>query len=157
METTLFSNVNAAMPRAAWARLRFADDIIMSEDQEWSRRALLAGYALIYEPRAVVRHSHPYSIGTAFRRFFDSGVSAERAYLAGSRPSARVLRRAAVKYAVGEIRWLARTRRWGWLPYTVVYELAKFLGLRLGSSHRRLPVWAKRRCTATPTYWDNPA
>jgi len=73
METTLFSNVNAAMRRTAWERFPFAENIIMSEDQEWARRALLAGHALRYVPGAAVRHSHPYTIGSAFRRFFDSG------------------------------------------------------------------------------------
>ena len=55
----------------------------MSEDQEWSRRVLRAGYELVYEPEAAVHHSHRYSIADAFRRFFDSGVSAERSYAAG--------------------------------------------------------------------------
>ena len=42
-EATLFSNVNSAMPRALWEAFPFADDIVMSEDQEWSRRVLRAG------------------------------------------------------------------------------------------------------------------
>ena len=57
----------------------------MSEDQEWSARALLDGWSILYEPRAAVRHSHVYTVRSAFRRFFDSGVSAERTYLAGAR------------------------------------------------------------------------
>ena len=92
MEVTLFSNVNSAIRRSVWDGLRFADDIIMSEDQEWSARVLLAGWTVLYEPRAAVRHSHVYTVRSAFTRFFDSGVSAERTYLAGARPSARVLR-----------------------------------------------------------------
>ena len=89
LRTTLFSNVNAAIRREAWEGFRFADDIIMSEDQEWAVRVLLAGRSLRYEPEAAVRHSHPYTVGSAFRRFFDSGASADRAYLAGEQPSAR--------------------------------------------------------------------
>jgi rhamnosyltransferase len=154
MDTTLFSNVNAAMRREVWEELRFVDDIIMSEDQEWSRRALLAGYRLVYEPRALVRHSHVYTVRSAFRRFFDSGVSAERAYLAGARPSAAVLRRAAVDYARGEVGWLLRTGQARWLPYTAFYELGKFAGLQLGARHDRLPLWMKRRFSAMPGYWE---
>ncbi len=154
MDTTLFSNVNAAMRRGVWEELRFVDDIIMSEDQEWSRRALLAGYRLVYEPRAAVRHSHAYTVRSAFRRFFDSGVSAERAYLAGARPSAAVLRRAAIDYARGEVGWLLQTGQARWLPYTAVYELGKFVGLQLGARHRWLPLRMKRRLSAMPAYWD---
>jgi glycosyltransferase involved in cell wall biosynthesis/SAM-dependent methyltransferase len=154
MRTTLFSNVNASIRRDAWERFRFADDIIMSEDQEWAVRVLLAGWALGYEPRAAVRHSHPYTIRSAFRRFFDSGVSAERAYLAGSRPSSRVLRREAARYAREEASWLVRNRQARWLPYAAVYELAKFAGLQLGARHRSLPTALNRRLSGVPSYWQ---
>jgi Glycosyl transferase family 2 len=135
LETTLFSNVNSAIPRALWEQNRFAEAIGMSEDQEWSRRLLLAGRSIVYEPRAVVRHSHAYTLGSAFRRFYGSGVSAEHSYLGDSGGRA-ALRRAAVRYAVGEVAWLWRTGQRRWLPYTAVYELTKFVALQLGSRRR---------------------
>jgi rhamnosyltransferase len=152
-EATLFSNVNSAIPRSVWSRDRFADDVIMSEDQEWSRRMLLAGFTIVYEPRAVVRHSHTYTVAGAFRRFFDSGVSADRAYLSESRASSSALRQAAWRYAVGEIAWLWRTGQRRWLPYAAVYELAKFVGLQLGARQRLLPRSVKRRLSTVPSYW----
>ena len=155
METTLFSNVNAAISRRVFDRFRFTDDIVMSEDQEWARHVLLAGYRLVYEPRAAVSHSHAYTLRSAFRRFFDSGASAERAYLAGGRPSGRVLRRAGWDYARGEIAWLWRTGQRRWIPYAIVYETAKFVALQLGAHHRRIPVSLKKRLSAQPSYWDS--
>jgi rhamnosyltransferase len=155
METTLFSNVCSAMRREVFERFPFAGDIIMSEDQEWSRRVLLAGYELRYVADAVVRHSHPYTLRQAFRRFFDSGVSAERAYVNTAAPaSGAVLRRAAVRYAAGEVRWLVGTRQARWLPYAAALEGAKFAGLQLGTRWRRLPPGLVRRCTAVPSYWS---
>ena len=68
-----------------WEEFPFADDIVMSEDQEWSRRVLRAGLDIVYEPEAAVHHSHAYSVLSAMRRFFDSGVSAERSYVDGTR------------------------------------------------------------------------
>lgn len=153
MSTTLFSNVNAAMPKAVWQRFPFVEDIVMSEDQEWSGRVLLDGYAIVYEPLAAVRHSHPYTLGAAFRRFFDSGASSSRAYMAGQAHSARVLRRAAVAYAKGEVVWLWTSRQRRWLPYAAVYEAAKMLGLLAGANHERFPVTIKRYLSATPSYW----
>jgi rhamnosyltransferase len=152
-EETLFSNVNSAVPRAVWERFPFADDLIMSEDQEWSKRVLAAGWELVYEPQAAVFHSHAYSVADAFRRFFDSGVSAERSYASG-RSSAAALRRAGTRYARGEVEWLWRTGQRRWLPYTVVYELAKFAGLQLGRRHRRLPPGLKRHLSAHGAYWE---
>jgi len=153
MDSTLFSNANSAIRRSVWEKFPFVDDIIMSEDQEWSASVLLAGWRMGYEPRAAVRHSHPYTIASAFRRFFDSGVSAERAYLAGARASSRALRRRAVHYAAGELAWLWRGGHRRSIPYAIVYELAKFVGLQLGARHRHLPLWLKLRCTALPAYW----
>lgn len=153
METTLFSNVNAAMPKAIWERFPFVEDIIMSEDQDWSRRVLLAGFTVAYEPEAAVRHSHNYTLAGAFRRFFDSGASADRAYLAGERESERVLRAAALRYARGELAWLWRTGRRRWIPYAIVYEGIKLVGLVLGANHRRLPTRLKRRLSAMPDFW----
>jgi len=153
LQTTLFSNATSVIRRDVLERFPFAADIIMSEDQEWSQRVLLAGYTIVYEPRAVVRHSHPYTLRAAFRRFFDSGVSADRSYLAGARPSQMVLYREAARYVREEIRWLVRHGHARWLPYAGVYELAKFLGLQLGAWHPALPRRLKRRFSATPSYW----
>ncbi|MGI8557961.1 MAG: glycosyltransferase family 2 protein [Solirubrobacteraceae bacterium] len=154
MSTTIFSNVNSAMRRETLSQFPFVEDIIMSEDQEWSCRVLLAGMSIQYEAGAVVRHSHSYTLRQAFRRFFDSGVSAERSYLAGAAPAAGVLRREMRRYAKGELSWLWRTRRRRWIPYAAVYEMAKFSGLQLGKRHRVLPVRFKRRMTALPNYWE---
>jgi rhamnosyltransferase len=157
MDTTLFSNVNAAIPRWAWERFPFAEDIIMSEDQEWSRRVLLAGFALTYAPEACVNHSHDYTLAAAFRRFFDSGVSAERSYLAGEESSRRVLRASALRYAREEVVWLARGGQRRWIPYAALYESAKFAGLMLGANHRWLPAPVRRRFSALPAHWKQKA
>ncbi len=143
-ESTLFSNVNAAIPRSLLERFPFRDDLTMSEDQEWSRRVLRGGYALVYEPRAAVRHSHAYTIRTAFRRFFDSGVSAQHSYVEGDESRA-ALRRAGGRYAREELAWLWRSGHRRWIPYTAVYELGKFTGLQLGLRHERLPRSVVRR------------
>jgi rhamnosyltransferase len=153
MQTTLFSNVNAAIPRAMLERFPFAEDVIMSEDQEWSRRVLLAGYELRYVAEAAVRHSHDYTLAAAFKRFFDSGVSAERSYTGGDGSSA-VVRRQALAYARGEIGWLIRSGNARWIPYTCGYEAAKAAGLVLGMHHERLPRRLKPRLSNLGNYWS---
>jgi glycosyltransferase involved in cell wall biosynthesis len=152
-EVTLFSNVNSAIPRGVWEAYPFAEDVVMSEDQEWSRRVLLAGLDVVYEPKAAVYHSHAYTVGGAMRRFFDSGVSAERSYVAGD-ASKNALWSAALRYAGGEVSWLWGTGQRRWIPYAAVYEIAKFTGLQLGRHHRRLPRALVSRLTAYPAHWD---
>ena len=155
MDTTLFSNANSAIRRSVWEKLRFRDDIVMAEDQDWAVRVLRAGYAIRYEPSAAVWHSHDYTIGSAFRRFFDSGVAAERTFLAGAKPASRTLRRNAFRYARGEIVWLSRTGKKGWIPYAIVYELSKYSGIALGRRHRLLPRRLKRHLSSVPSYWSS--
>jgi rhamnosyltransferase len=152
-QATLFSNVNSAIRRDVWERFPFAP-VFFAEDQDWARRVLLAGYAIRYEPAAAVHHSHRYTVTTALKRFFDTGASADRGFLAGGAASAGVLRDEALRYAREEVAWLARTGRRRWIPYAAVYELAKFLGLQLGARHGHLPLWAKRRLSFYPEYWD---
>ena len=154
LHTTLFSNVNSAVRRSLWEQFRFADDLFFAEDQDWSRRVLLAGHAIRYEPEAAVRHSHAYTLTGAFKRFFDTGASADRGFLAGGSEAAKALRREARRYAREELAWLVRTGRRRWIPYAAVYELGKLAGVQLGARHRRLPLWLKQRCSFFPAYWE---
>jgi hypothetical protein len=66
-----------------------------------------------------------------------------------------VFRREALRYAREELAWLIRTGQRWWIPYTVAYELAKLVGIRLGSHHERLPLWLKKRCSTLPAYWTS--
>lgn len=157
MRTTLFSNVNSAIPRPVWEKFSFAEDAFFGEDQDWARRVLLAGYEIRYEPAAAVRHSHTYTVRTALKRFFDTGASGERGFLAGGQASSQLLRREALRYAREELKWLVRTGNARWVPYTAAYELAKFVGVQLGARHQRLPLWFKRRVSFYPDYWDEVA
>lgn len=155
METTLFSNANSAMSRQLLLDNPFAEDILIAEDQDWSRRMLLAGRAIRYVPEAAVRHSHPYTVFTAFRRFFESGVAGSRTFMAGGRSAQGALRRRGVEYARGELGWLARTGNARWIPYACLYEGLKFAGIQLGMRHERLPLWLKRRWTRYPAWFDS--
>ena len=129
-EDTLFSNVNAAIRRDVLERFPFVDDIVMSEDQEWSARVLKAGFALRYEAEAVVRHSHPYTLRQAFRRFYDSGLSARQSYLVES--SVVDLARLHLAYPVREIAWLVRTGQLRWIPRAIAFQAVKGVAVVLG-------------------------
>ena len=153
METTLFSNANSAMPRRLLLDEPFAEDILIAEDQDWSRRMLLAGMSIRYEGGAAVRHSHAYTMFTGFRRFFESGVAGKRTFMAGGSQAQGVLRRKALDYARGELGWMWRSGNARWIPYTCAYELAKFAGLQLGARHERLPLWLKLKWTRYPGWF----
>ncbi|NCC53355.1 MAG: glycosyltransferase, partial [Spartobacteria bacterium] len=70
-----FSNVSAAIRRATLLAHPFDEDIIMSEDQQFARDVMNAGYAVVYTPHSRVLHSHNYTLNICFRRYFDSVYS----------------------------------------------------------------------------------
>jgi rhamnosyltransferase len=70
-----FSNVSSCIAKTILHQLPFAENIVMMEDQEWCKRAIEAGYCIVYEARSVVHHSHNHSIKMIFQRHFDYGAS----------------------------------------------------------------------------------
>ena len=116
-------------------------------------RAPSRDVGIVYEPEAAVHHSHAYSVASAMRRFFDSGRlgrallrRTDRAVGRGAAQGRRALR-------AGRAPWLWTTGQRRWIPYTAVYELAKFAGLQLGRRHRLLPTAVKTRLSGYPNYW----
>ena len=99
---------------------------------------LLAGYAIAYEPRAVVRHSHDYTLRDAFRRFYESGYSARRAYAPGAGSLASSRRSAAA---------LRRARRSRWLRERAAAALAA-LRARVYEGAKARRARHRRRCTS---------
>jgi rhamnosyltransferase len=127
-----FSNVSSAIRRDVWRRIPFRD-VRMSEDQYWAHDVLRAGYEVAYQPAARVFHTHDYSLGRLFRRNFESGASL-RGLIADPLPA--VARRGAW-YVLREAAFLAREGEARRLPYMLVYEAVRSLGLALGAAAGR--------------------
>lgn len=149
MNTIFFSNANSAIRKEIWEKYPFDDGLIMSEDQEWARKVLLAGYEIVYDPEAAVYHSHNYSIKTVFRRYFDSGVSLNQ--FAGKEYGSFTSE--GLAYTKNEMKFLITNGYMKWLPYAVLYDLAKFLGVSLGKKEKYLPLVVKRRLSLHSYYW----
>lgn len=148
-QSLFFSNVNAAYRKTAWEHIHFDETLIMSEDQQWARQALAAGYELVYVPQAAVIHSHDYDLPSLFRRNFDSGAS-----LAGITSDKNAdWFRLGFRYVAGEMRFVRRTDGVRQVPATLCHETARFLGFFCGSHHRVLPLVLKRRFSMHGYYW----
>ncbi len=52
-----FDNVCSCLRKSIWEEFPFTDARI-AEDLEWGKKAIKAGYKIVYEPRAAVIHSH---------------------------------------------------------------------------------------------------
>ena len=87
----LFSNAASCIRRSAWVDEPFT--LPAAEDIDWGRRMVAAGRAIVYEPAAIVYHSHDESPRAVARRLIDISRGGTTSHLARTRR--RTLREAA--------------------------------------------------------------
>lgn len=62
-----FDDVCSALRKNVWEKIPYVKTDF-AEDLVWSKKALEAGFKIVYEPDATVRHSHSRSLGYEYRR-----------------------------------------------------------------------------------------
>lgn len=129
MDSVFFSNVNSAIRKSLISAIPFNEDIIMSEDQDWSKRALISGHKIVYEPAAAVYHSHNYDIFSAFKRNYQSGFSLRQIF----RLKKRGLIKDSASFLVKEFKYVAGAAGIAKIPYAILYELSRHAGFAAGS------------------------
>lgn len=89
-----FSNANGAVRRAVWQKLPFDERLSGAEDLAWARTAHRHGYAVAYQPKMAVYHSHRESVPKLLRRLWhDQPVILRIALGLYDRPAARPMQR----------------------------------------------------------------
>jgi rhamnosyltransferase len=145
-----FSNVSAAIRRRVLLEHPFDEQVIMSEDQQFARDVMEAGYSVVYTPESKVIHSHNYSLSTCFRRYFDSVYSLTRIFDDHTCGASISL---GMKYIMGEAGFILRQYPW-WFPYYILYNFAKSAGTLAAHWGSRMPRGWARRCSLHRYYWD---
>lgn len=130
-DNIFISNVSSAIKKDVWGEFRFSENIVMAEDKEFAKRILSAGWAVVYEPDAAVYHAHDFSLWSAFRKSLDLGTSLRQG-AAGLPKSHKSVISRVLDYFSAELRYLNATGYSKWLPYCMIYEMSKYLGLLLG-------------------------
>jgi len=64
-----FDNVCSCIRKKVWEEIPF-EKTCFAEDLGWSKRALEAGYTIVYEPKAAVYHSHNRSVWYEYQRTY---------------------------------------------------------------------------------------
>lgn len=153
LEKVFLSNVSAAVRRNLLLAHPFDERLIMSEDQQLSRDLLKAGYAVVYQPASVVIHSHRYTLGDVFRRYFDSVYSLRHVF---PEHDVHVSIRIGRRYVAQEMKYIA-SRYPAWLPYYALYTAAKSSATVLAHAADRLPRWLVKRMSLHSEYWNQTA
>jgi len=136
-DAMFISDVNSAIRKNVWEKFKFSQSLIVAEDKEFAKRALFAGWSVVYEPEAAVYHSHNFSLWSVFRRYLDYGASLDRGVDELLR-SDRSLFRIALQSLDWQIRYLSHNGYLRWLPYAILYDGSRFLGQLLGEFRGKL-------------------
>ncbi len=145
------SDVCSAIKKDVWKKIKFDERIIMAEDKKWAIDVLKAGYLLVYEPKAAVYHSHYYNIISVFKRRFDDGVAMKQ--ICNIDASTFSISLKGLSYFVNEMKYLLKKHK-SWVPYSLVYNFARFLGFFLGMNYEYIPNFLRKRLSKHKEWWS---
>lgn len=134
-----YSTANCAMKREVMLKVPFPEIVIMSEDKAWCGAALMTGYSIIYEPEAVVLHSHNFTLKSVFQHCFDSGMSYAQYSRNWRESSIFSYLKQGSDYFIHEMFFMLRNGYAKHIPYAILYDTMKFSGRVLGGKYKYLP------------------
>jgi rhamnosyltransferase len=152
VKTFFFSNACSAIKRSAYEEVGgFPEKTIMNEDMFLAAKFIVRGYRIAYQPDAVVYHSHNYSLGVQFKRYFDIGVFFCRNRWIRDLSNSE---REGIKYVKEALRFLSFNEKKKWIPHALADVAVRFLGYRMGLSERYLPISIKKRVSLNKGFWE---
>jgi rhamnosyltransferase len=130
----------------------FPKHLILGEDAYVAAKALVANKKVAYVSEAKVRHSHNYSVLQEFQRYFDIGVfHSTQSWMIEALGS---VEGEGVKFALDQLSYVCKTKKYHWLVLSVFTSMAKFMGYKLGKKHRTLGLVLSRRLSMYKSYWN---
>ena len=152
IKATFLSNSFAAYRREVLQKIGyFKDTLIFGEDTYAGAKMLLAGYKISYASDALVYHSHNYTLGEEFRRYFDIGVFHEmEKWILDSFGKAEG---EGIKFVRSGVDFLRRKRKFHLLPEFAIRNGLKYLGYMLGRNYKSLPLKIISRLSMNSNWW----
>ena len=126
-DNMFISNVNSALRKDIWQQFEFSKTALLGEDKEFAKRILSRGWHIVYQPEAVVYHAHNHSIASIFRRGVQAGI-ALRQGVAGLPQSRGNIITKGLNYWKEECNYLKTAGYLHWLPWCIIYDIARYTG-----------------------------
>ncbi len=145
------SDVCAMYHRPAYHEVGgFPGKTIFNEDEIFAAKSLRAGYDVIYQPEAMVIHSHNYSGWQYFQRYFDMGVSqADFRYIFKEYHAEDE----GFRLVKSTAQYLMKRKCYWELPMLIYHSGMKYIGMKLGQNYKKLPKKMILFCTSNKRYW----
>ena len=153
LKTAFLSDSFAAYKKSALESIGwFKDGLILGEDTYAGAKLILSGYSLAYVAEAKVYHSHSYTVGEEFKRYFDIGVFHQsESWILEEFGKAEG---EGMKYIQSEINYLLANGAWYLLPEFFVRNAMKYTGYKLGQNYKKLPKWVIKKISMHHRWWD---
>ena len=148
LENIFFSNVSSCLSKKILREFPFNESIIMSEDQEWTRKIIRKGYKTVYDPESIVIHSHNYNLRQTFQRYFDSALSLKQIF-----GKFNNFTKKGSRYMRKEFSYILKTKPLLAI-YLIPYNLTKIIATTLGINHPKLSKNIKRKLSMHKNYWN---
>lgn len=153
LKTAFMSNSFAAYSgRALHAVGGFPEHVIFAEDMYVAAKMLLDGWKVAYAGDASCRHSHNYTMGEEFRRYFDMGVFHAR------EPWIRQRFGGAggegLRYVKSELKFLGFANVHLW-PSAVLRNTCKLLAYKIGQKEHYISIGLKKKIGMYKGYWNS--
>lgn len=129
----------------------FEDRVIFNEDMIYARKAIDAGYTVVYEADAKVVHYHKYTIKQQFKRNFDIGASQKMNREAFEGLSSPAEGGKLVKSIMAA---LIKKKEFASAFYYFTASAFKYIGYVLGKNYKHIPYGLKRKFSANPSFWS---
>ena len=146
----VFSSVNCAIRKNLLLENPFPENILMMEDRQWALTMIDKDFNILYQPLAIVNHSHDTSTLNLFKRYFDFGVALSEILIA--RNKSKFVGKG-FSIFMEELKYLIAKDQITWIPRAFLYYFAKFSGLILGRNHKYIPKVLKIRLSGYRGYW----
>lgn len=128
----------------------FPSNVILCEDMFVAARMLQKGWLVNYDASSQCHHSHNYTVGEEFRRYFDLGVfHAQNPWIREQFGNAGG---EGMKFVKSELKFVADREPLALLP-CIVRNGAKFIGYRLGLMESSLSLDWKKKLSMHKGYW----
>lgn len=129
----------------------FPSNTVLGEDVSVAARLILTGKSIAYAAEAEVFHSHDYTVGEEFKRYFDIGAfhREEREILSNfSKAESEGFR-----YVLQEWSYLRQNDQLISIPMQLLRTFAKYTGYKLGIWQKYIPNYLKRKISMHSSFW----
>jgi len=149
IQNRFFSNVSSCIRKEILQKYKFNDSILTTEDQEWAKRITELGFKTIYEPKSIVIHSHNHNLKQVFQGYFDSAFSINEI----TKKEFKSFRRKSFRFVSKEFKYILTNKPLE-IPFLILKNFIKVLGIFFGLNEKRLPLFLKRKLSMNKYYWD---